>query len=315
MKAAIINEFGPPDNFIITDIAKPDITNDNDVLIKVIASSVNPVDWKHRKGNHKFILGSPFPIILGYDVSGVVEDIGKSVTKFKEGDEVFCRLNRKYGSAYAEYASAPEGIIALKPKDLSHETAATLPLAASTALYALRDKGKLKPGMKVLINGAASGVGHFAVQLTKELGGICTAVSSQRHEKIMNELKPDFIIDYTKQDFTQQDEKYDLILDIIGNKTFLVCKKILKPGGIYITLLPRPKVLVHKMVALFTNRKKVRTFFVKPNADNLIYLSKLVCENKLKVYIDKTFTLEKIADAHKYSEMKHAEGKISIVID
>lgn len=315
MKAAIINEFGPPDNFIITDIEKPEITDYKDVLIRVRASSVNPVDWKQRKGNHKFILGSPFPIILGYDVSGVVEDIGKSVTKFKEGDEVFCRLNRKYGSAYAEYATAPEEIIALKPKELSHETAATLPLAASTALYALRDKGKLKPGMKVLINGAASGVGHFAVQLTKELGGICTAVTSHRHEKIMIELKPDFIIDYTKQDFTQQDEKYDLILDIIGNKTFLACKKILKPGGIYITLLPRPKVLYHKLVALFTNRKKVRTFFVKPNADNLIYLGKLVSESKLKVYIDKTFTLEKIADAHKYSEMKHAEGKISIVID
>ena len=314
MKAAIITSYGSPEQFKIQDISKPDI-QDNEILIRVKASSVNPVDWKIRKGNLKLILGSKFPIVLGYDASGEVVETGKSVSKFKKGDQVYSRLDRKYGRAYAEYAASTEKTFALKPEKISFEEAAAIPLAALTALQALRDKCRLKKGDCVLLNGASSGVGHFALQIVKEFGGISTAVCSGNHKKMLDELKPDYFIDYTKINFKDSQEKYDIIFDVVGMESFMTCRHLLKKGGIYITALPRPKLILHRFCSFFTPGKKVKTVLMKARGNDLEYLNELIQLGKFKAFIDKTFTLEEISKAHAYSEQGHTEGKIVIRID
>ena len=313
MKAAVIREFGPPYVFHIENMPMPVIKED-EVLVKVHASSVNPIDWKTRKGNLKFILGSAFPIILGYDVSGEVVETGKRVKKFKKGDLVFSRLDRKFGGAYAEYAVGSESTFALKPEKLSHEEAAAIPLAALTALQGLRDLGKMKKDDKVLLIGAASGVGHFAVQIVNILGGESWAVSSLRHQKLIDSLNPSHFIDYTREDYKQLDGQFDIVFDIVGTETFLTCKHLLRPKGIYITTLPRPKVLIHRAITMFVTQKKVKTFVMKSHGTDLELLNKWMEEGKFRVNIDRIFPLDKIADAHQYSEEGHAEGKIVIKI-
>ncbi|MBN2347303.1 MAG: NADP-dependent oxidoreductase [Bacteroidales bacterium] len=313
MKAAVINEFGGPEKLQIVEVPNP-VLSDKDVKIKMKASSINPVDWKIRKGFHKYTLGSNFPIILGFDAAGEVVDTGKDVKKFKKGDLVYGRLDKKFGKAYAEYAVGAESVFALKPEKLSFEEAAAIPLAAQTALQALRDKGKIQKGHKVLINGAASGVGHFAVQLVQLFKADCYAVSSFRHKKLIDELKPDVFIDYTKENFKNRSEKFDIIFDVAGTETFLTCKHLLARGGIYITSLPKPKLIYHKLVSLFTAGKKVKTLLMKPRGYELDQINQWISENKFRAHIDKVFPLEKIADAHTYSQEGHAEGKIIIKI-
>lgn len=313
MKAAVIREFGPPYVFHIEEVPVP-VIQDHEILVKVHASSVNPIDWKTRRGNHKFILGSGFPIILGYDVSGEVVETGKRVRKFRKGDMVYSRLDRKFGRAYAEYAVGSESTFALKPEKISHEEAAAIPLAALTALQGLRDLGKMKKGDKVLLIGAASGVGHFAVQIVNILGGESWAVSSLRHQKLIDSLKPAHFIDYTRENYKQQEDQFDIVFDIVGAETFLTCRHLLKPKGVYITTLPRPKVLVHRAITMFITQKKVKTFLMKSHGSDLELLNSWIEEGKFHVHIDRVFPLDKIADAHQYSEEGHTEGKIVIKI-
>ena len=313
MKAVVINNFGSPEVLQIKDINLPIIKN-NEVLIQVKASSINPVDWKHRKGNHKLIKGSKFPIVLGYDAAGIVEEIGSKVTKFKKGDIVYARLSRNYGGAYAEFTATSEDTVALMPESLSFEEAAAIPLAAVTALQGLRDKGNIKKGDNVLIIGAASGVGHFAVQIAKFYEAKVTAICSLRHENMMNDLKPDKLIDYTKTDILQLTEKFDIIFDVVGKHSFKTLHHLLKPGGTYITTLPRPKVLVHKILSLFTQAKKTKTFLMKSKGSDLEFLNELVEQNKFKVFIDKVFPMQEISKAHEYSETGKVAGKIVISV-
>ncbi len=313
MKAAIINEFGSPEVFEVKEVTDAQLVKENDVTIEMKASGINPVDWKTRKGNLKMILGSPFPIILGYDAAGIVKKTGSSVTLFQPGDRVHGRLDKKFGKAYAELAVCSENALAKLPKAISFEEGAAIPLASLTALQALRDKGKIKTGQEVLINGASSGVGHYALQLAKYYGAVTTAVCSSRHKKMMDELKPDYHIDYEKIDFTQSEKKYDLIFDVVGKETFLSCKHNLKKSGTYITSLPRPKLLVHKPLAMLLG-KKVKTLLMKPLGDDISFMDELILQKKVKSYIDKIYPLEKIAEAHKYSQTGRAEGKIVIKI-
>ncbi len=313
MKAAAIKKYGGPEVFEITEVEKP-VPKKNEVLIRVYASSVNPVDYKLRKGNWRFLLRGRFPLVLGYDAAGEVVKTGDNVKKFKPGDRVYCRLGRMFGGAYAVYAASAENTFSVIPGKLNYNEAAALPLAGVSALQALRDKGQISKEKKILINGASGGVGHYAVQLARILGGEVTAVASARHEAMMSELKPDDWIDYTKVDFLNLNEKYDIIFDVIGNKSFLQCKNTLNPGGIYITSLPRPKILYHKLLALFSG-KKVKGFLMKSRASDLDYLSGLVEAGELKIWIDKTYPLEKISEAHKHSESGRAEGKIVIEIE
>lgn len=313
MKAAVIYEYGSPEVFRIEEINRPSI-RDDELLIKVKAASINPIDWKQRQGWHRFFLKAHFPVVLGYDVAGEIEECGTKVNAFKPGDQVYTRLTRRFGGAFAEYAAASLAILAKKPENISWQEAAAVPLASVTALQGLRDYCKLKKGEKVLIIGAAGGVGHFALQLSKIMGGVTVAVCSSRHKKMMEELNPDDFIDYTQVDYKTLTEKYDVIFDAASVENFPDCKHILNPGGRYLTTLPRPKLLIHKTIAVFTRRKKVKTFLMKSSGPDLEFISDLIRKNKLKIFIDSVFPLDKIADAHRRAEEYHTEGKIVVTI-
>jgi len=313
MKAAVIYQYGTPDVFRIEELAKP-VIRSHEVLIKVNAASINPVDWKQRQGWHRLFLKAHFPVVLGYDVSGVIEECGESVKKFKKGDEVYTRLTRRFGGAFAEFAAASESTVVKKPANITWEQAAAVPLAAITALQGLRDKCWLKKGESVLIIGAAGGVGHFAMQIAMRMECNVTAVCSGRHKKMMDELKPDHFIDYTKSDYKSLPEKYDVIFDAAGVESFRSCSSLLKPGGRYLTTLPRPKIVMHKLIAFFTSSKKVKTFLMRSKADDLEVLSKMITDGQIRIYIDSVFPLEKVADAHRRAEEYSTEGKIVIRI-
>ncbi len=313
MKAAVIYEYGGPEVFQYEEIPQPEI-GEHEVLVEVHAASVNPVDWKQRNGNHKLFLKARFPIIPGYDISGRIIKCGSEVRNFKDGDQVFCRLTRRFGGAFAEYASATESALSLKPDNMDHIHAAAIPMAGQTALQALRDKGRIKPGQKIMIIGAAGGVGHYALQLSRIFGAETTAVCSSRHDKLMALLKPDHYIDYNKEDYLGGEKCYDIIFDAAGVKSFLSCKKILVPGGIYITVLPRPKLLFHKIIALFSKGKKVRSLIQKSQGLDLEVLKKLVEEEKLISVIDSIHPLDKVSEAHKRAEAYSTEGKIIIKV-
>lgn len=313
MKAAVIYEYGGPEVFRYEEIPQPKI-GEHEVLVEVHAASVNPVDWKQRKGNHKLFLKARFPIVPGYDISGRIIQCGSEVRNFKDGDQVFCRLTKRFGGAFAEYASATESALSLKPDNMDHIHAAAIPMAGQTALQALRDKGRIKPGQKILIIGAAGGVGHYALQLSRIFSAKTTAVCSSRHEKLLALLKPDHYIDYNKEDYQDGDKCYDIIFDAAGVKTFLSCQKILAPGGVYITVLPRLKLLVHKIFALFTKGKKVRSLLQKSKGSDLEVLKNLVEEEKLISVIDSIYPLGKVSEAHKRAESYSTEGKIIIKI-
>jgi 2-desacetyl-2-hydroxyethyl bacteriochlorophyllide A dehydrogenase len=313
MKAAVIHEYGGPEVFRLEDIPEP-VLRKHEILLKVFAASVNPVDWKQRKGNHRFFLKVRFPVVPGYDVSGVVVRCGSRVTRFRPGDEVYCRLRRKFGGAFAEFAAAPENASALKPSSIDHLYAAGIPMAGQTALQALRDKAKLKGGMHVMIIGAAGGVGHFALQLVKLQGAETTAVCSSDHPELLEKLKPDHHIDYRRTNYLDAGIRYDVIFDAAGKTSFLKCHKILKNHGLYITSLPRPKILVHKLVSLFTRGKRVRTLVQRPRSRDLEILAGLVDQGKLEVFIDSVHTLDRVSEAHRRAEEYHTQGKIIIKI-
>jgi len=313
MKAAIINQFGTPEVLQIAELPIPEI-NENQVLIKVHAASVNPVDWKHRYGNHKLILGSDFPICLGYDVSGVVEKVGSSVKSIKKGDEIYGRVDKKYGGTYAQYAISSEAAIAIKPSTMSFDEAAAVPLAAITALQALRDKGNIQKGMNILILGGSSGVGHFAVQIANYFGCSHTVVSGPNHENIFKKIGVQKHINYKETDFHLLNDKFDIIFDVVGHDSYRTCKHLLKPKGSYINTLPRPKILAHKVLALFSKGKKVKSLLMKSTQEDLNFIREMIENNKLLVHIDKTFSLDETKAAHEYSETGKTEGKLVIKI-
>jgi NADPH:quinone reductase-like Zn-dependent oxidoreductase len=311
MKAAVIYEYGEPEVFRYEEIPQPELLAD-EVLVEVHAAGVNPVDWKQRKGNHKLFLKARFPIVPGYDISGRVVICGSKITKFNVGDQVYCRLTKRFGGAFAEYATARESALSLKPENMDHIHAAGIPMAGQTALQALRDKGRIKPGKKILIIGAAGGVGHYALQLSKFFKAETTAVCSSDHEQLLALLRPDHHIDYRKEDYLDGNILYNIIFDAAGVKSFLSCKKILAAGGIYITVLPRPKLIVHKIVALFTRGKKVRSLLQKSLGSDLEVLKKLAEEEKLITVIDSIHSLDKLSEAHRRAESYSTEGKIII---
>jgi NADPH:quinone reductase-like Zn-dependent oxidoreductase len=236
MKAAVYSTYGPPDVVQITDVEKP-VPKDNEVLIKVRAASVNPLDWHYMRGTPYIVrilagLRKPKVTRLGVDVAGQVEAVGRNVTQFKPGDEVFgaCR------GAFAEYACTSESALVMKPDNVTFEQAASVPIAAFTALQGLRDKGQIQPGQKVLINGAAGGVGTFAVQIAKWFGAEVTGVCSTRNVDMVRSIGADRVIDYTQEDFTKSGQRYDLFFDCVGNHSLLACRRVLTLKGIYIAV-------------------------------------------------------------------------------
>ncbi len=314
MKAAVIYSYGAPDVLQVADVEVPQIKPDQ-LLVKVYASSINPVEWKMRKGMLKLLTGSRFPIILGFDVSGEVIEVGSQVTQFKPKDLVYARLDQLTGGAYAEYAAVAEKVAALKPTNITHEQAAAVPLAGMTALQALRDEGQLKVGQKVLINGASGGVGTFAVQIAKALGAAeVTGVCGSKNLELVKSLGADSVIDYTQQDFAKVSAKYDIVFDAVGNRSLSDCKSVLQPHGIYVTTQPFPENFLQSFLTSLLPGQKYKVILLKSSSADLTYLKEQIEAEKIRSVIDRTYPLSEIAAAHAYSETERTVGKVVIAI-
>jgi len=312
MKAVVIREYGSPEVLQYQEVEPPKIKPDQ-LLVKVRASCVNPVDWKIRKGMLKLITGNKFPMILGFDLSGDVVEVGSQVTRFKPGDAIYGNVGL-LGGAYAELAAVPEKSVALKPTNMTYEEAASVPVAALTALQALQDLAHIQPGQTVLINGASGGVGTFAVQIAKALGAEITAVCSTKNSDLVKSLGADRVIDYTQQDFTQDTAQYDIILDAVAKQSFSSCKQVLKPNGIYVNTLPTPETIVQSVLTAFIPGKKAKFILETARSQDLLYLKELIEAGKIRSVIDRTFPLQELAAAHAYSESERAVGKIAITV-
>lgn len=311
MKAAVINHFGGPEVFEIAEVEIPEI-KDDELLLETRGGSVNPIDWKQRKGNHRFIFGAKFPIILGYDVSGTVVKTGRKIQRFKVGDKLYGVLSNAYGGGLGQFAKGKENCFARIAQQVDLAESAVLPLSGLTALQVLRDKANLTKGKKLLLIGAAGGVGHYALQIAELLGAKVYAVSSEAHYNFIRKLSGCQFIDYTKVPIKSLSERFDIIFDTIGRYPFPKYKHLLNPGGIHVNILPRPKILLYKILSGFTRGKKVRTHLMKHSANDLKLLMKWVAEGKLTLCIDKEYSLKEIGKAHAYMEKGHTEGKILI---
>lgn len=312
MKAVVIRRYGSAEVLQYEDVEQPTIKPDQ-LLVKIYASSVNPVDWKIRKGMLRFLTGNKFPMILGFDLAGEVVEVGSSVTGFQPGDAIY-GSTAVSGGAYAEFAAVPASIVAPKPTNLNYEQAAVVPLAALTALQALRDQGNIQSGQSVLINGAAGGVGIFAVQIAKALDTVVTGVCSTKNLDFVKSLGADRVIDYTQQDFTKDTEPYDIIFDVVGKRSPSQCKRVLKPNGVYITTLPSVESFVQSILTSFLPGQKVKFILEKPNTQELLYLKELIEAGKMRVVIHRTYPLQELAAAHTESETERAVGKIAIAV-
>ncbi len=319
MKAAVIDRYGAPEVLRYAEVPKPIIKPDQ-VLIRVHASSVNPIDWKMRQGALQFLTGSNFPLVLGFDVAGEVVEVGGQVTRFKLGDAVYARLEQLTGGAYAEYAAVSEQVAALKPTTMTDQDAAAVPLAAMTALQALRDEGHLKVGQQVLINGASGGVGTYAVQIAKLLGASqVVGVCSGKNGELVKSLGCDRVIDYIQQDFTQQDftqdsAKYDIVFDVIGNRSFKDCQRVMRPNGYYITTQPYPANYLQSLLTFFFPGQKYKVILLKSSASDLLFLKEHIEAGKIRSIIDRTYPLSETAAAHAYCEADRTVGKVVITI-
>ncbi len=322
MQAVVYRDYGSPDVLQLEEIEKPPV-GDHDVLLKVHAASLNPLDWHLMRGRPAglrliFGLRKPRNTRMGVDGAGVVEVVGKHVTRFAPGDEVFgaCR------GAFAEYASATESKLAKKTGRVTWEQAASIPIAALTALQGLRDVGKMQAVQKVLINGASGGVGTFAVQIAKTFGGDVTGVCSTRNVELVRSLGADGVVDYSREDFTKSAQRYDLILDCVGNHSLSEYRRVLNPRGAYVVVggpdgrWVSPVDLFVKAAALspFVSQR-LMGFSAKQNADDLATLNDLVEAGKMTPVIDRRYRLSEVREAMRYLEEGHARGKVLITVE
>jgi NADPH:quinone reductase-like Zn-dependent oxidoreductase len=323
MRTIVYHSYGSPDVLKCEEIEKP-VPKDDEVLIKVRAASVNPLDCHLVR--HPFIRRILFALSKlkinrpGRDVAGQVEAVGRNVTQFKPGDAVFGCC----GGAFAEYACTSESALVMKPDNVSFEQAASVPVAGLTALQGLRDKGKIQPGQKVLINGAAGGVGTFAVQIAKSFRADVTGVCSTRNVEMVRSLGADHVIDYTQEDFTKSGQHYDLIFDLVANHSFSACGRVLNPKGIYIGA--GVVGLGGSMIGLLTRRitelvlsrfvsQKFVTFIAKLSKEDLAILHELMKAGKVTPVIDRSYSLSEVPEAIRYLEEGHARGKVVITLE
>jgi len=322
MKAIIYRNYGSPDVLRLEEIEKP-VPQDNEVLIEVRAASVNPLDFHLMKGTPRvarIMTGLLKPKVTrpGVDVAGVVEAVGSNVTQFHAGDEVLGSCK----GAFAEYVCASEGALVLKPANLTFEQAAAVPVAAFTSLQGLRDKGRIQPGHKVLINGAAGGVGTFAVQIAKSFGAHVTGVCSTRNVEMVRSIGADYVIDYTQEDYTQSGQRYDLIFDTVGNHSLSDNRRVLGSKGALVMaggptdsllgiLLPPLRALV---MSRFVSQTLV-PFLARRRKEDLIIMQELLEAGKVTPVIDRTYPLSEASEAVRYLEEGHARGKVVITLE
>jgi NADPH:quinone reductase-like Zn-dependent oxidoreductase len=324
MEAVVQRCYGSVDALRLEEIAKP-VAADNEVLVKVHAAAINPLDWHYMTGTPYIMrlssgLGAPEDPRMGVDFAGTVEAVGKDVKRFKPGDEVFGGR----GGALAEYVTVREDrALALKPANVSFEQAAAIPVAAITALQGLRDKGRLQPGQKVLINGASGGVGTFAVQIAKSFGAEVTGVCSTRNVDMVRSIGADHVIDYTREDFTEGAQRYDLILDNVGNHSLLDARRALKPGGILVMvggpkrdpwLGPISRLMHAAVLSPFVDEEMVK-FFADLNQDDLNVLGDLVRAGKVTPVIDRRYALSEVPEAIRYLGTGRARGKVVVGLE
>lgn len=324
MKAAVYRRYGPPDIVVrIEDVEKP-APKDDEVLIRVHAASVNPYDWHFMRGTPYFLrmmtgVRRPKFTGIGVDAAGEVEAVGKNVAQFKPGDKVFgaCR------GAFAEYTCASQARLVPKPDNVTFEQAASVPIAAISALQGLRDKGHVQHGQKVLINGAAGGVGTFAVQIAKSFGANVTGVCSARNAEMVRSIGADEVIDYAREDFTKSGQHYDVILDCVGNHSLLAYRRVLNPKGIYVVVggSSSPwmirflaRLIAGPVLSLFVSQN-MGTLGAKIEKKDLIMLRELLGAGKVKPVIDKSYGLREVPDAIRYLEKGHARGKVVITLE
>jgi NADPH:quinone reductase-like Zn-dependent oxidoreductase len=320
MKAIIFTQYGSPDVLQLVEVEKP-TPNENQVLVKVQAAAANPLDWRRLRADPFLVrldggFFKPKNPKLGADLAGIVEAVGRNVTEFKPGDEVFGGS----GGAFAEYACVHEKYLALKPANVSFAAAASTPVVGFTALQGLRDAGQIQAGQKVLINGASGGIGTFAVQLAKTSGTEVTGVCSSRNLELVRSLGADHVIDYTQEDFTRNGRQYDLIYDAIGNRSVAAYKRALTPQGTCViagfTTLPR--LIEHMLLGPLRSKsggKKVGMMgTAKPNKADLLVIKELLETGQVVPVIDRTYPLAETADAIRYLETGRARGKVIITV-
>jgi len=324
MKAIVYTKYGSPADVLqLKDVEKP-TPKDNQVLIKVHATSINAAESLLINGDSFLVrmmaggLQKPKNLIPGADVAGRVESVGKNITQFKPGDEVFGDLSGCGGSAFAEYVCATENALTLKSANMTFAAAAAVPLAGITALQGLRDHGKLQAGQKVLITGASGGVGTFAVQFAKAFGAEVTGVCSTKKVDLVRSLGADAVIDYKHEDPTQNGVQYDLIFDIAAYRPFLDYRRSLTPNGKYLLAggaLGRIfRVMLQGPLVSMTGSKKFSNFMANPNSQDLAFMRGLIEAGKVAPVVDKCYPLSEIAEAFRYFDAGHAQGKIVITV-
>lgn len=324
MKAILHTKYGSPDELQIKEIDQP-VPKDNEVLIKIHATTVTSTDCNVR--NFTFVsalfliparimfgLFKPKINILGVDLSGEIEAVGKDVNRFKEGEQIFGTSGTAFG-AHAEYKCMPEdGVLTIKPASMTWEEAAAVFLGAHTALFFLRDKGNIQAGQKILIYGASGGVGTFAVQLARYFGAHVTGVCSTNNIEMVKSLGADRVIDYTKEDFTRNDETYDLIFDTVGKTSFSRCKGLLKQKGIFLTAVMGLTEIIQILWTSLTRGKKVKGGVAVERIDELEFFKTLIEAGNLKPFIDRCYPLEQTAEAFRYVEKGHKRGNVVITM-
>jgi NADPH:quinone reductase-like Zn-dependent oxidoreductase len=311
LKAVVFRKNGSPDVLEINDVEKP-IIKDDEVLVKVYAVSVNPIDVVIRKNRIMSFFVNRGSKITGSDLSGKIVSVGKTVVSMKNGDDVF---GFRQGGTTAEYVAISENKVAIKPINMTFEEAAAVPLAALTALQALRDKGNICSGQNILINGASGGVGTYAVQIAKSFGTDVTGVSSTKNLELIKSLGADKVIDYTKEDFTRTNQRYDIILDAVAKSSFSKCKKILNKGGIFISTRFSPLLLIQVVSTALFGSEKAKTMFVNSNTKDLEIIGKLIKEGKVKSVVEQSYPMNKTSEAHLHIENGHTIGKVVITIN
>jgi len=328
MKAIVQEDYGPPDVLELREVDTP-VPADNEVLVRVHAVAVNARDWHVMRGDPYVArlldpsgLGFRRPKIKirGTDFAGRVEEVGRGVTRFRPGDEVFGEVNE----ALAEYVCAPDSVVEPKPVNLTFEQAAALPLAGNTALVGLRDLGRVQPGEKVLVNGASGGVGTFAIQIAKSLGAEVTGVCSARNVDLVRSIGADHVIDYGKEDFTRNGQRYDLVFDLVGNRSLTECRRALTPTGTLVLsgggvsrggslVGPVALIMRGKLLSPFVRHRLV-VLTVTPSKENLGALRELAESKEIAPVIDRTYPLGQAPEAIRYLEVEHARAKVVVTV-
>jgi NADPH:quinone reductase-like Zn-dependent oxidoreductase len=324
MKAIVQDRYGPPDVLELRDVETP-TAGDNEVLVRVHAASVNALDWHYMRGDPYVArpsmgLRRPKVSIRGRDFAGRVEAVGIGVDRFRPGDEVFGEAD----GAFAEYVSAPDGAVDPKPANLSFDQAAAVPVAGNTALMGLRDVAHVRAGQRVLLNGASGGVGTFAVQIAKSLGAEVTGVCSARNVDLVRSVGADHVIDYTSEDFSRNGQRYDVVFDLVGNRSLTDCRRALTPEGTLVlsgggvsqggSLVGPMALFVKSMLLSRFVRHRLLQFTEKPGSENLAALRELIESGAVVPVVDRTYQLSEVPEAIRYLEVEHARAKVVITV-